>query len=371
MADDPAPSPDVPDYADRVDALLSSALADQAKEKRQLVETLYGAKTALNRAEEEINSLKDLIVKRDEQLLEQIDKRLERLSDVEDAILKLARSVSQMPAKFRGDIETAAVAIGERLGEESDNLLRCTREDALEVVATFGKATERTVSQLREVVEGAREEYRTTTEQLASYLGQRDDSLQRARDQVLIDLFKQLAESLGRRNAKKVSQAIADDPQFGRPPALPGAPQPKQKRSILKSPQAPPQRQSPVYGPPGGQGGGEGPFSAERPSRQPPEPNDPITEHSYPDDEHLDSPAQPLANPLTRGELARDYLIPVSPYDSPKDSSAANEAAGGVFGSTGAREAAPNRVRRTKPPTKPPGEPKAKGPSQRAPRRKP
>lgn len=386
MADEPVPPAPAPDYSDRVDALLSSALADQAKEKRQLVETLYGAKTALGRAEQEITALKDLIATRDEELLAAIDERLteatdsldrrfdSRISDLEDAIIKIAQSVAQVPTKVRADLETAAVAIGERMGEEVDTLLRTSREDAVEVVATFSKISDRSAGQLREAVEGAREEYRTTTEQLAAYLGQRDDSLQRSRDQVLVDLFRQLGESLGRRNAKKVAGAIAEDPQFGRPPEPSRQPRGRSGvRKVAPPPAGPAYQNTAAYQPQ--PGSFEGGFSADRPSRSVPEPfagrlgdspapsfgsGEQVLGADSSFDEYGPGPAAApfggpnLANPLTRKELSRDYLIPVLPSeDGPGEQAADNEA--------------PTRRRKTKPPE----EPRSKAPAQRPGRRKP
>lgn len=406
MADESVPSAPESDYSDRVDALLSSALADQAKEKRQLVETLYGAKTALGRAEQEITALKDLIAKRDEELLDAIDDRLAavfdaiddrltatrnsldlRISDLEDALIKIAKSVSQVPQKVRGDLETAALAIGERLGEESDGLLRSSREDAIEVVASFSKVTDRGVSQIRDAVEGAREEYRTTTEQLAAYLGQRDDSLQRSRDQVLIDLFRQLGESLGKRNAKKVAGAISEDPGFGRA-ARDSAPKQPRGRSGVRQVPAPPQGPAGHQSVPGNFAGSG--FSADRPSRSVPEPfverfgdstnlgspfggDSSFGEYASPPDQPFGGePAAPtMANPLipaerrVRGEPARDYMVPVLPSDSGQPGD--ENAAANLFGSMASEDASTLKRRRR---IKPPEEPPSKGPAKPS-RRKP
>lgn len=235
------PASSAPDFSDRVDALLSSALAEQAREKRQLVDTLYGAKAALTRAEEQIAALREQIAQHDAELLAQVDKRFEeRISAVEEALIKIARSVSQVPAKVRGDIETAAVAVGDRVGDESDALLRHLREDAVEVVATIGKLSDKNLAQTQNAIEAAREEYRTTTEQMVNYLGQRDDALQARRDQVLVELFRQLGESLGRRNSKKLGKAISSDPEIGTRPVAgrPGAPPPPQRQYPSPAPGA-------------------------------------------------------------------------------------------------------------------------------------
>jgi hypothetical protein len=363
------PISQAPDFSDRVDALLSSALADQAREKRQLVDTLSGAKAALVKAEEEIAGLREQIGKRDEELLQAIDKRFEaRIEAVEEALIKLAKSIAQVPARVRMDVETAAVAMGERMGEESDALLRNTREDAVEVVGTIGKLSDRTLTQTREAIEAAREEYRTTTEQVVKYLGERDDALQRQRDQVLVDLFRQLGESLGRRNSKKVAKAIAEDRSIGRRPQAPPGP-------------PPPYRQAPIYRPPtpGQLAPGTSIVSPSEPIEPPrfgPQPGAPeleVPEETDTIDRPRAAAAQPIANPLTKTEPPRDYLVRVPAYDTKRGKSDSDEAAARIFGPiVPDQEAKPRRSRRK---AQEPPAPKAakppKAPSSRGPRRRP
>ncbi|MGQ0679196.1 MAG: hypothetical protein ACT4OM_05995 [Actinomycetota bacterium] len=370
MADEPAgPPPEVPDYTDRVDALLSSALADQAREKRQLVETLYGAKTALGRAEEQINALRDQVARRDAELLDALDQRIsdlqdamtirldERITEVEEALLKIAKSTAALSGKMRADLEVAAGVIAERMAEEIDNLLSINRQDAVEMMGSFGKVADRGRTQAQDAIEAAREEYRTTTEQLASYLGQRDDSLQHARDQVLVELFRQLGESLGKRNARKVAKGIADDPDFGRPPARAtggrkGRAQPQQTFSAPPPRQPAPQR-SPVQisSMPESRS-----FSAERPGPFIPEPYDEPSQsfegieyrQIYVPDPEPAGPG-PGSSPLTSAQL-REYLTDSPPPFEPERSSATGDAAAALFGSMEAEDAPPKPRRRSRPP---------------------
>lgn len=368
------PTSPAPDFSDRVDALLSSALADQAREKRQLVDTLYGAKAALVKAEEQIAGLREQIGRRDEELLKAIEEKFEaRIEAVEEALIKLAKSIAQVPAKVRRDIETAAVAMGERMGDESDTLLRNTREDAVEVVGTIGKLSDRSLAQTREAIEATREEYRTTTEQVVKYLGERDDALQRQRDQVLIDLFRQLGESLGKRNSRKVAKAIHEDPGIGRRPhAAPGKQQPPR----------PPYRQAPVYrSPVPGLGSGTSIVSPPEPMEPPrfgPQPGEPEDELLDTGDTFDTSPvaAQPIANPLAKGDPARDRLVRVPAYDTPRGKKESDEVAARIFGPIVPDEESKSRRSRRKPQS--PAAPKApraakppKPPTTRAPRRRP
>lgn len=367
------PTSQAPDFSDRVDALLSSALADQAREKRQLVDTLYGAKAALVKAEEEIAGLREQIGKRDEELLQAIDRKFEaRIEAVEEALIKLAKSVAQVPAKVRMDIETAAVAMGERMGEESDSLLRNTREDAVEVVGTIGKLSDRSLSQTREAIEAAREEYRTTTEQVVKYLGERDDVLQRQRDQVLIDLFRQLGESLGKRNAKKVAKAVRDDPSIGRRP---------RSAQGQQQPPPPPYRQVPVYRSPdpGQLGSGTSIVAPSEPIEPPrfgPVSNAPDMEGPEETETFVPSPAaaaQPIANPLTKAEPPPDYLVRVPVYRKQSGKNETDDMAARMFGPIVPDvESKPRRTRRkAQPPTAPKAAKPAKAPATRAPRRRP
>jgi uncharacterized protein YoxC len=73
------PTPDQDDYADRIDSLLSSALAEQSREKRLLLETVYGAKSALVRAEQELIAIRELMEGRDQALLELLSSKLQNL----------------------------------------------------------------------------------------------------------------------------------------------------------------------------------------------------------------------------------------------------------------------------------------------------
>jgi hypothetical protein len=349
-----------PDFSDRVDALLSSALAEQAREKRQLVDTLYGAKAALVKAEEEISALRQQITTRDEDLVAAIDKKFEeRIEAIEEALIKLARSVGQVPARVRADIETAAVAVGERMGEECDALLRNMREDAVEVVSTIGKLSERSLGQTQNAIEGAREEYRTTTEQVVKYLGQRDDALQTQRDRVLIDLFRQLGESLGKRNAKKVAKAVAADPDIGRrpPPA-----------AVRQSSGPPPHREPPAFRAPIPGGPlGESTSIASPPRFRPPgvpAPESREREDAFEGPEPYGAPPPGPAVSSPTGTMA-----PVSGYE-PEPPRSSPDASSRVFGPIiPDEESKPRRARRKPKEAVPPKSPKPA--TKRAVRRKP
>ncbi|HEX2150272.1 MAG TPA: hypothetical protein VHI31_08900, partial [Actinomycetota bacterium] len=243
--------------SDRIDALLSTALADQARERRTLVETVFGAKSALVKAEEELAGIRELIDKRDEALLEAISKNNQtiveaissnlleavgaiaqnveksvkaaqpkiqpardagltlRIEAIEEAILQLAQRIAdlgELPGQLRRDLEVSAVAIGERVGEESASLLADLREDQVEVVQTLVSMSEAELKELKQAINSARqeiterttstardtiEESRTTVEQmveyLTGYLQERDEQLYRARDKRLVELFQQLS----------------------------------------------------------------------------------------------------------------------------------------------------------------------------------
>jgi hypothetical protein len=387
---------------DRIDALLSSALADQARERRTLVETVFGAKTALVKAEEELAGIRELIGKRDEALIETIEKSnkatvdsitsnlLEavsaigesikshqpkiqpprdagltlRIEAIEEAILQLAARIAELadlPGQLRRDLEVSAVAIGERIGEESASLLADFREDQVEVVQTLVSRSEAEMKELKQGVSNARQEIMERTastgrdtieanrvaveqmvEYLTGYLQERDEQLYRARDKRLVELFQQLSDTIGRTTKRKLSKTIGEDystPQPLAPPAPPAKKPPP--LSIPRTFRQPPPQESP---PPTSEPGRD--FQELRPLEPPSRPDpafafdeppvrafDPIElpdpygqpappyrpsgsfgppEPSHPGRES--SPTKAMANPLTRAELVRDYLV-----DSPED----------------------------------------------------
>lgn len=263
-----------PEESDRIDALLSSALADQARERRMLVETVFGAKTALLKAEEELAGIRELIDKRDEVLLEAIAKNnqqmleavgviadkfeqstpggaglTDRIEAIEEAIIQLAQRIAglgDLPGQLRRDLEVSAVAIGDRIGEESASLLADLREDQVEVVQTLVSMSEAELKELKQAVNSAKQEIaerttstardsieagRTTVEQmveyLTGYLQERDEQLYRARDKRLIELFQQLSETIGRTTKRKLSKSIGDDYHPPQPLSSPTPPAPK------------------------------------------------------------------------------------------------------------------------------------------------
>lgn len=380
--------------SDRIDALLSSALADQARERRMLVETVFGAKTALVKAEEELSGLRELIDKRDEALIDVIAKNNESLSQalsdnlldavgaivaklesaqaksaaegliprieaIEEAILQLAQRVAELgdlPGQLRRDLEVSAVAIGDRIGEESASLLADMREDQVEVVQTLVAMSENELKELKQAVNSAKQEAmertstvgrdtveagRSTVEQmvehLTGYLQARDEQLYRARDQRLIELFQQLSDTIGRGNKRKIGKAMEESaPPKPLTPAQPPVKAPP-PMSTSRSFRPPPQGRTPE--PPPTQ---SREFRDIQPAPGRPDPAfafDPPVRRFDPEDlpapfgtrpagsigpgkpvvEPDPAPTQAMANPLTRDELVRDYLI-----DSPEEMFADN-----------------------------------------------
>jgi hypothetical protein len=398
---------------DRIDALLSSALADQARERRMLVETVFGAKTALVKAEEELAAIRELITKRDEALVEAIEKTNKatvesivesistnlldavgaisenikaaqpkiqpprdagltlRIEAIEDAILQLAGRIAELgdvpgqlgdiPVQLRRDLEVSAVAIGERIGEESASLLADMREDQVEVVQTLisrseaetkdlkqavsnarQEIVERTASTGRDTVEAGRASVEQMVEYLTGYLQERDEQLYRARDQRLIELFQQLSDTIGRTTKRKLSKTIGDDystpqaltppappakkpapisiPRTFRqpPPAEPTPPSPEPRRDFQDlQPVQPVGRPDPAFAFDESPVRAFDPVDTQAPFDQPPVRYRPSGSFGPPEPSHPgreSSPTRAMANPLTRAELVRDYLV-----DSPEE----------------------------------------------------
>ena len=399
--------------SDRIDALLSTALADQARERRTLVETVFGAKSALVKAEEELAGIRELIDKRDEALLEAISKNNQtiveaissnlleavgaiaqnveksvkaaqpkiqpardagltlRIEAIEEAILQLAQRIAdlgELPGQLRRDLEVSAVAIGERVGEESASLLADLREDQVEVVQTLVSMSEAELKELKQAINSARqeiterttstardtiEESRTTVEQmveyLTGYLQERDEQLYRARDKRLVELFQQLSDTIGRTTKRKLTKTIGDDystPQPLTPPVPPAKKPPA--LSISRTFRPPPREEKPPADPPAEGRNFEDlqpvkpfdrpdpafafdeppvrafdpvdvpdPFDSPQPYRPSGSFSAPERSFSPPERSFADPDSaltQAMANPLSRAELVRDYLA-----DSPEE----------------------------------------------------
>ncbi|MEO7804922.1 MAG: hypothetical protein ABIS18_11645, partial [Actinomycetota bacterium] len=67
----------------KIDQLLSSALSDQAREQRVLLDTVNGAREALDKAEEQLKALRQLIDNRDQAVVDLLEARLSGLSTEE------------------------------------------------------------------------------------------------------------------------------------------------------------------------------------------------------------------------------------------------------------------------------------------------
>lgn len=112
------------DFQARIDELLSSALDDQAKEQRMLVDTVKAARAALGRAEEELTALRVLVTERDrsvvdlleaklsglgtEQTLDHVAKRVEQILQqppVDEVISPISKRIEALNAKV-GELET-------------------------------------------------------------------------------------------------------------------------------------------------------------------------------------------------------------------------------------------------------------------------
>ncbi|MDQ4149628.1 MAG: hypothetical protein M3164_06545 [Actinomycetota bacterium] len=288
-----------PDYSERIDALLSSALAEQSREKRFLTEVVYGAKSALLKAQEELQAMRQIIAKRDQAIMDLLRSRLEgvetqsistrldsieraigdpeqsvfellesrlaaagikdiseRIEAMEEAILQLASVMSELPDQFKAELESSSSSVRERMAEETaevaktvrsliEGLLTDLREDAVEVVETLRVLAESVLTEMRNALEASRTEMRDTleasrkqslelirrssrevnettrataeavVEHLVAYLAQRDERIQRARDQALVELFQQLAENVSRRDRRKIAKAASESPSFG------------------------------------------------------------------------------------------------------------------------------------------------------------
>jgi len=126
MASDPKISYDDTEFQSRLDDLLSSALEDQAKEQRVLLETVHGARTTLAKAEEQLASLRGLVESRDSAVVDLLEARLSGLgteSSIEHLQDLVQQLVSRTPVEDLAGVMTAGMTeVATRLDDLQDGL---------------------------------------------------------------------------------------------------------------------------------------------------------------------------------------------------------------------------------------------------------
>lgn len=105
----------------RIDDLVSSALEDQAREKRFLMEMVSAAKAALTKAEHELTSLRQVVEHRDVAVVDLLEARLSGLG-TERSIEDLAAKINMMLE--RPPVDELVLPITERIAELADQVAR-------------------------------------------------------------------------------------------------------------------------------------------------------------------------------------------------------------------------------------------------------
>lgn len=313
---------DTGESSDSIDQLLSSALAEQSREKRMLADAVHSARDALNKAESELAQLKDLVGNRDETISE----ILLRVHTIEEWAHRVSAQIEATPQTVSSYISTSE-ELEVRIKAANDELLTDIREDQVEVVRALSRTFDVALAEVKQQLAANRQDYldklaviaeqivekndstaELMMEHLTGYLGQRDETMHRAREQMLIDLFQRLGSALGR-SGKKVAKAMGAT--AGARPAQPTpAPPPKFRASMarrsVEPPSPPPRRQ---MAPPRPQPEPEpGPIQLPVRESPPPQPRaQPRPDEEF--DPDLD------ADVMTREELAREYLVDGQDYD--------------------------------------------------------
>ncbi|MEX2586645.1 MAG: hypothetical protein WD602_01445 [Actinomycetota bacterium] len=301
--------------SDSIDQLLASALAEQSREKRMLIDAVHAARDALRRSESELQEIRDLITGRDETLSEM----LLRVQTIEEWSHRVSAQLDRMPATISESLASSE-ELEDRLKSANDDLLTDIREDQVEVVRVLGRTFDTALADVRRQLASARQDYMeqlsAATEQvieknnataelmvehLVGYLTKRDETMHRAREQMLIDMFQRLGASLGSRSSKKVSKAMGTtSPPQARSPETPSGPKfkaPRMRRSERQPPVDPkrgPQPPEPQRGP------------VQLPTRE-------FVDRGYQREvqlspEHQEPFGSGADDSMTRDELAREYL---------------------------------------------------------------
>ncbi|MBW3591978.1 MAG: hypothetical protein KY393_09080 [Actinobacteria bacterium] len=298
--------------SDSIDRLLASARAEQSREKKMLVDAVQGARDALRKAETELQEVRDLITSRDETLSEV----LLRVQTIEEWSHRVSTQLDRIPETI-GQSLASSQELEDRLVSSNDDLLADIREDQVEVVRALGRTFDNALADVRRQLASARQDYldqlEVATEQmieknnataelmvehLVGYLAKRDETMHKAREQMLIDMFRKLGASLGNRSSKKVAKAMgATTPPSPKPPDVPPAPK-------FKVPGAGrPERQSPFAR----RRGAPSHLPQQEPAPPPPPaPARQFVDRGYQQEIQLDPGLDD--DFMTRDELAREYL---------------------------------------------------------------
>ena len=105
------------EFQARIDDLLSSALEDQAREQRFLLDMVQGARAALGKAEEQMTALRNLVEERDKGVVDILEARLSGVGS-QESIDRLASEVSELAASTaRNPIEHLVEPLDQRFAE--------------------------------------------------------------------------------------------------------------------------------------------------------------------------------------------------------------------------------------------------------------
>ncbi|HLF70115.1 MAG TPA: hypothetical protein VI541_04090, partial [Actinomycetota bacterium] len=160
-----APTSDDP-FQTRIDALLSSALEDQAREQKMLVETVKGARASIVRTEEELSELRRILQDRDRSVLDLLEARLSGIGSqetIEQVDGRLAELLSRSSTEQAvAPINASLTALTQRLSSLESEVSRTDPHDALRELR----------SGLESRIEGSLHPVRASVEELARVVGE-------------------------------------------------------------------------------------------------------------------------------------------------------------------------------------------------------
>jgi hypothetical protein len=246
-------APDEPAFRARLDELLSSALAEQAREQEGFMKVIQSSRDALAAVRSELGGVRELVERRDHAVVALLRERLpdadaeeniralsRRVETLDDEHASLKRSISVKLDSVAGSVEamewriqeSLAALAGrvselERRGEEHAARMEAALKDLGEGVETRQQEVAHAildaldpVGRIMQLVQGrlarAASELAIAQASLFSRLAEREERLERQRDQILSDLLDEFAGNLKPRERNRIAAELREADEIRR-----------------------------------------------------------------------------------------------------------------------------------------------------------
>lgn len=229
--------PDNPGFRSRLDKLLESAIAEQGREQQGFMEVLQASRDALTAVRTELDGMRgvvELVARQD--AMESLQHRIELLEGEQASLKKaltvkldgiartleavewrtqegmsvLANRVGELQSSFGdGDLTATTVAALKELGENIETRQQEVAEAILKALDPVGRIMQVVQSRLVR----AASELAVAQGSLFARLAEREERLERQRDQILADLLDEFAGVAKPRERNRIAAGLreADD----------------------------------------------------------------------------------------------------------------------------------------------------------------